>query len=374
MNRLKDALIVMLLAGVCLLVASSLARAATPGSCTKGILPSGASSLVCMPLAGWNGGLVVFAHGYVAFNQPLDFYHLTLPDGTSIPRLIQTFGFAFATTTYRQNGLAILEGADDIRELVAAFSETHSPLMTYVTGVSEGGLVATLLIEQSPNLFSGGFAACGPIGSFKGQLDYIGDFRVLFDYYFPHLIPGEPIHIPPTVIRHWDSQYVPAIVAAVQGNPARATELLHVANAASDPADPGTLASTTINILWYSIFGTNDAFAKFGGNPFDNRGRWYSGSSDDVALNRGVHRFNASKAALAALRAYETSGGLSIPMVTLHTTKDEVVPFAHELLYQGKLQLSGRGQFISIPTPRYGHCNFRTAEVLSAFLTLLAQP
>jgi hypothetical protein len=30
-------------------------------------------------------------------------------------------GYAFATTTYRQNGLAILEGVDDIRELVAAF-------------------------------------------------------------------------------------------------------------------------------------------------------------------------------------------------------------------------------------------------------------
>jgi len=373
MKTLKQALIVILLASVSLLAAP--AHAATPGPCTTGALPSGALSLICVPLAGWNGSLVVFAHGYVGFNQPLDFYHLTLPDGTSIPLLIQTFGFAFATTSYRQNGLAILEGADDIRELVAAFSQSHpAPLLTYVTGVSEGGVVTALLAEQSPALFTGGLSTCGPIGSFRGQIDYIGDFRVLFDYYFPNLILGEATHIPPTVIRNWYSQYVPAIVVALQANPASAVELLQVAHAAFDPANAATLVSTTINVLWYSIFGTNDAFSKLGGNPFENKSRWYSGSSNDVELNQHVHRFNASKAALAALQAYETSGDLRIPLLTLHTTEDEVIPYSHELLYHNKVQLSGRGQFISIPALRYGHCNFKTAEVLTAFLTLLAQP
>ena len=373
MKPFKNALIVIVLASVCLLAAP--ARAATPGPCTTGMLPSGALSLICVPLAGWNGSLVVFAHGYVGFDQPLDFYHLTLPDGTNLLLLIQTFGFAFATTSYRQNGLAILEGADDIRELVAAFPQSHpAPILTYVAGVSEGGLITALLAERSPDLFTGGLSTCGPIGSFRGQIDYIGDFRVLFDYYFPGLIPGEATHIPPTVIRNWYSRYVPEIVAAVQVNPARTAELLQVARAAFDPANPGTLVSTTINVLWYNIFGTNDAFSKLGGNPFDNKDRRYSGSSDDVELNQRVHRFNASKAALAALRVYETSGDLRIPLVTLHTTGDEVMPYSHELTYDQKVHLSGRGQFIPIPALRYGHCNFETAEVVTAFFTLLAQP
>ena len=71
-------------------------------------------------------GLVVFAHGYVAFNQPLNFYHLTLPDGTSIPGLVESPGFAFATTSYRKNGLAVLEGVEDVKELVQAFQATRS--------------------------------------------------------------------------------------------------------------------------------------------------------------------------------------------------------------------------------------------------------
>ena len=98
------------------------AHAATPGPCLQGLLPSGALSLVCLPSTGWNGQLVVFAHGYVAPGQPLDFFHLTLPDGTSLPLLTQSLGYAFATTSYRRNGLVILEGEDDIRQLVAQSS------------------------------------------------------------------------------------------------------------------------------------------------------------------------------------------------------------------------------------------------------------
>jgi hypothetical protein len=146
-----------------------------PGPCNPGMLPSGALSLICIPDQGWNGQLVVFAHGYVAPDQPLGFHNLTLSDGTPLPAIVQSQGFAFGTTSYRQNGLAILEGADDVRQLVAAFSATYStPLRTYVAGVSEGGLIATLLAEQSPNTFSSALAACGPIGSFRAQINYIG--------------------------------------------------------------------------------------------------------------------------------------------------------------------------------------------------------
>ncbi|MGH9162659.1 MAG: hypothetical protein ACRD2X_22045, partial [Vicinamibacteraceae bacterium] len=119
---------------------------------------------------------------------------------------------------------------------------------------------------------------------------------------------------------------------------------------------------------------TNEARAKLGGNPFDNRARWYSGSSNDVRLNRLVRRFAADPAAIQALRQYETSGRLSIPLVTMHTTGDDTVPFTHEVLYSAKLRLTGRGAFIPLPTLRYGHCDFTLPEVLTAFAILVAHP
>jgi len=362
-------------------IPSELAPYCAPGS-TTGVLPSGALSLICIPYV-WNGGVVVYAHGYVNFNEPLQL----LPDGADIPTLALSTGFAFATTSYRKNGLAILEGVDDIHELVTALSLALGPVPAIIAGASEGGLVTTLLAESSPTPFIGGLAACGPIGNFRQQLDYFGDFRVIFDYYFPHLIPGEPVHIPPAVIRDWSTTYVPAIVAALAANPTRTREMLNVLSSSSellqfvpnpflvDPVDPADRIRTTLRLLRYSIFGTNDAFAQLGGNPLDNKDRVYTGTGSpqgDAELNRHIHRFHAQKSALAALQAYETSGALKIPLVTLHTTGDDVIPFAHEPLYGIKEAAAG-GPFPlpQIPVNRPGHCSFTPTELLGALSLLV---
>jgi pimeloyl-ACP methyl ester carboxylesterase len=352
---------------------------AVPGACEEGVLPSGARSLICVPALGWNGDLVVYAHGYVPPTVPdLVFAHLDL-NGVYLPDLIQSLGFAFATTSYRKNGLAFLEGTEDMVELVGAFRIAKGvPRRTFATGVSEGGLVTAFLAERVPELFTAAYATCGPIGNFRLQINYIGDFRVLFDYYFPGVFKlpglGTPIDIPQAVIDSWETVYVPLVTAMLLANPARAVELLRVARAPFVPGDFSTVINTTIGLLSYNVLGTNDAKASLGGNPFGNLFRWYSGSSNDLALNRGVQRFAADPAALAAMRAYETDGRLTIPLVTLHTTGDEVVPYAHELLYALKARPSGRGRFVPLPVVRYGHCNFTPGEVLAGFFVTLALP
>lgn len=345
-----------------------------PGPCPEGVLPSGALSMVCIPSEGWNGDLVVFAHGYVAYNDPIAFYHLTLPDGTSVPGLVQSLGFAFATTSCHQNGLAVLECADDIRELVAAFPDVAgtTPVHTYMTGVSEGGLITALLVEQSPDLFSGGLSMCGPIGSFRKQVNYFGDVRVLFDYFFPGVLPRSPISIPQNVIDDWGAIYEPAVESAMVAKPGASLQLINTSNAAIDPKDPTSVTTTATDVLWYNVFGTNDATSKLGGNPYDNTTRVYRGSVDDRKLNKNVQRFAADQAALTALAAYETTGVLTMPMVTLHTIGDDVIPFWHEVLYHEKARAS-RASLTQIPVDRYGHCNFTTPEILGAFFLLVFQ-
>jgi hypothetical protein len=157
------------------------------------------------------------------------------------------------------------------------------------------------------------------------------------------------------------------VSGAVAGNTNAGRQLIRTAKAAVNPAQPDTLVTTTVNVLWYNINGTNDATAKLGGNPYGNRWKWYWGSANDLQLNRNVQRFVADQAALDALTAYQASGNLTRPLVTLHTTADEVVPYWHELLYYAKAGQHDLSQLISIPVFRYGHCNFTTAEVLAAF-------
>src|SRR5439155_2867193 len=113
---------------------------------------------------------------------------------------------------------------------------------------------------------------------------------------------------------------------------------------------------------------TGDAIMKLGGNPYGNTFRWYFGSSDDLRLNFTVPRFTASSAATKQLRKYETQGNLRIPLVTIHTIGDPIIPVWQELVYFVKLDSFGHTQFTPWPVARYGHCAFTTWEVLAAFL------
>jgi pimeloyl-ACP methyl ester carboxylesterase len=330
-----------------------------------------------MPDAGqWNGDLVLYAHGYVAFNGspgiPED--QLKLPDGTSVPGIINGLGFAFATTGYSKNGLAVLEGVDDLLDLVGIFSSTlGQPQHVYLVGPSEGGIVTALSIERHPEVYSGGLAACGPIGNFRSQVDHIGDFRVVFDYFFPELIPGPPDAVPPDVITNWDAVYVPRIKDAIAANPSATAQLLRVTQAPIGD-DPATVEKTVIDVLWYNVFGTNDAKTELRGQPYDNLDRLYQGSDNDLLLNLGAQRMTAEAPALAAMQPYETTGELSRPLVTLHTLGDPIIPYSHEVLYWLKTLATGSGpRLVSLPVVRYGHCQFTAAEVVFGFFVLLLE-
>lgn len=337
---------------------------------------SGAEYRICMPEAGrWNGDLVLYAHGYVAFNEPLEIPEdqLTLPDGTSIPQIINGLGFAFATTSYSRNGLAVLEGIDDLRDLISIFAEQEAPpARVFLVGPSEGGIITALSVEREPASYDGGLSTCGPIGDFPRQINYIGDFRVVFDVYFPDVLPGSAVEVPDEVIQNFETVYEPRIRDAIAASPERAQEVLRVTGAPGS-ADPANLEETFTSVLWYAVFATNDATGQLGGQPFDNRTRFYTGSSNDVVLNLLVERADADPAALDAMQTgYNTSGLLLRPVVTLHTLGDQIIPYWHESLYRRKVAESGsQAQHLNIPVRRYGHCNFTATEVVVAFAALL---
>jgi pimeloyl-ACP methyl ester carboxylesterase len=344
----------------------------TAVTCVDGVQRSGALYRICVPNP-WNGDLVVYAHGYVAPQLPL-----SIPDdqvgGASISQSINQLGYAFATTSYAKNGLAIKEGVADVADLVNLFSSANRrPRRTYIVGVSLGGAVATLAAEKFPQLFQGALPLCGPIGDFRAQINYFGDFRLVFDYFFPGVIPGDPFNIPPQVIANFTTVYIPSILAAITLNPVATSQLLKVTRAPIDPADPTSIATTVISLLFFNVLGSNDATAELGGPAFDNRLRVYSGSDDDVSLNKNIKRYSADRAALTEIATfYQTSGRLSSQVVTLHTTGDPVVPFWHEPRYLAKVLTNGSlSRLFPIGVSRYGHVNLTATELVTAFAVLV---
>jgi pimeloyl-ACP methyl ester carboxylesterase len=333
----------------------------------------------------WNGDLVIYAHGYVAFNEPLK-----LPDdemeGISVSKTVNDLGYGYATTSYRHNGFVIDDAVNDLRELremvllFVASNGLPAPRHIYLVGASEGALISALAIERHKDLFSGAMPASGPVGDFRKQIDYLGDFRVVFDYFFPGVLVYEeggrlPFVVPQSEVTKWEAWYKPRIQNAVTDLASRhaVVELLRVTHAPIDPGDPGTVAKTAADILWYSVFASQDISNKLGGQPFDNTRRWYSGSDNDWRLNGGVQRIRATGSALTNIALYcQTSGDIHRPVVTMHTTLDHIVPYWHEPLYTLKVLLKGSLlQHVNIPIVRYGHGTFKVYEVLAGFAVLV---
>jgi pimeloyl-ACP methyl ester carboxylesterase len=165
--------------------------ACPPGTqSSSGALPgSGALYLICIPPpAAWNGSLVVYAHGYVNPFDPVAIQD-DVVGGLTVSQITTGLGFAFATTSYRNNGLIIFEGEWDLLRLVQTFRQVSGggqvPGLTLAVGASEGALIALLATERFPQLFDGTLALCGPLSDLGIQLNYLDDFRVLFDWFFP---------------------------------------------------------------------------------------------------------------------------------------------------------------------------------------------
>jgi len=128
---------------------------------------------------------------------------------------------------------------------------------------------------------------------------------------------------------------------------------------------------------------TNDLVDRVNGKiPYDNRTTQYQvNATPDPAtnaylssvLNAGVQRFDADRAALNYYdRNYAPTGKIGIPVLTLHTTRDPAIPFAHEGLFATAVADAGRSHLLyQRPIDAWGHCAFTPAQVQTAFTDLV---
>ncbi|MDH5485458.1 MAG: prolyl oligopeptidase family serine peptidase [Gammaproteobacteria bacterium] len=341
---------------------------------------SGSIYRICMPATTpYNGDLVIWAHGFqdagMAVQIPED---QIVINGVALNDIINGMGFGFATNSYSKTGLAVRQGMDDILDLINLYTaEQGAPNRIYLTGASEGGLITTLLLEAHPDIFAGGLATCGPVGSFPYQINYLGDARATFEVFFPGLIPGDVFNPSQSLIDGW-SLYYEQVVMPVVFDPLNRNKLDQWVKVAKLPYDAtdylNTVEISVRDVLRYNVVNTLDATATLGGFPFSNRSRWYRGSSNDIWLNLAVPRADAEPVALDEMKTrYNTSGQLLSPLVTMHTSGDQQVPYLHQTLYSLKTLQSGAlfNQHVPLRIERFEHCNFKISEVLAGFSLLL---
>ena len=329
--------------------------------CTDGTTSGGALTRVCFP-AEWNGDLILYAHGYVQPDEPL-----AIPDnligGTPVEDLINALGYAYATTSYRANGLVADLAVDDIVLLEELVRRTvrPDPLRVYIVGVSEGGLVAALAVEGQRRPLHRRARGLRPDRRLRrGRSTTSTTSASSSTTSSPACIPGSPIDPPEEVRAGWTATYAPAVAAALADDPAAALELATVTGIPAEGSIPRSLGEAVVGILWYNVFGTADAQERLGGQPYDNEDRVYQGSSDDAALNAGVARFTADPGrprGARPLRDQRRSLGADLHP-SHHRRPDRPVLPSAALRRQGGGR-RGRSELLErIDVERFGHCTF----------------
>lgn len=320
----------------------------------------------------WNGDLVVYAHGFVPPGAPLD-----IPaEAQQFGAMAMSAGYAFATTSYPSNGMAIVDGLADLVQLVGQFKVDYPQTgRVFLIGASMGGLIAAQAAERHPETFSGVLAMCGIYGSYIVETAHVANTRVVFDYFFPNMIPGDAVNVPLDVMLQWESTFIPLIAATLSSplNADKLRQLLAVTKIPVDVSNPPSAIAAVIEVLSMQIFATEDVKARLGGNPFGNRFFWYSGSDNDRALNAGVRRYQADQTAVvAAATLFGTTGNLRMPVVTMHNTGDNLVTIVQQLLYRIKILFARKTSlYTGIPVTGFGHCGFTEQQILTAFGTLV---
>lgn len=336
----------------------------------QGEIGPGALYSVSIP-ATWNGDLVVFAHGWMFPSDPV-----ALPDIAPFRDGIHARGYGFALSSYSENGFAVRDGVVRTRQVRDIFiSKFGQPRRTYLSSGSMGAQVIMRLAQENPRQYDGVLPMCGPMGGSPMEIDYLMNIRVLFDYYYPGVIPGDAVHVPAGL--DFGADVVPAVVEAILANPARAIELAGVDQVDIHYADFGELIESILTGLFFNTlpdFMGDLRERTHGHDYFDNTRVVYTGSGDDAALNAGVGRFAAAPDALEFLRHwYQPDGKLTMPVLTVHTTRDPVVPRLHDVAFQAAVAAAGNSnllvqRFIDV----FGHCSEDWADDLTAFDDLRA--
>lgn len=312
----------------------------TPG-CVSGSIGPGSNYTLCVP-ENWNGDLVLYAHGYTATLFPLG------PPPTESPEalrdLVLARGCAFGFSTYSQNGYAVKDGALRTQQLRSLFaSKFGEPVHTYLLGYSLGGLVAIKLVEQHPDLYSGALTVSGIVGGTDTEFTYLGNVWVLFQYFYPGVVRWDLFDTPPA---NFQSVLTDSVVAAIQANPQGALALSQIAQAPVPFANAQELVASIIQALVLQSIALDDLLGRTHGHPFfDNTHTTYTGNLPPellADLNARVTRYASTPDAQAfADREYAPTGQIQNPVLTIHDSRDPVVPELNETVYRERVSAAG---------------------------------
>lgn len=348
-----------------------------------GTIADGSQYELAMP-ATWNGILVVYAHGIVDPQAPI-----AVPDVAPLRDGLMANGFAVAYSSFSSNGYAVKDGIQRTHQLKGLFTAQFArPRKTLLMGHSLGGLVVLALAEKYPDQYDGALPMCGVVGGSTAEVNYVANGRALYDLFFssgvfgpfPYQLAG---NAGSPVLEDF-SQTSPAfqgvlanLMAGYAASPYVTAQFAATVPIPVNQQDPQEVIKGALTLIGFHVrFGSDLIDRTHGRLPFDNTNTSYHDlltPALDPTINAYVARYASSPDAMNYIKNYYTpTGQLKIPVVTLHTTRDPVVPVWHEDLLANAANAAGSGNMlVQTKVDAYGHCTFTNEEMFTAFSKLV---
>jgi pimeloyl-ACP methyl ester carboxylesterase len=364
---------------VAVALVASMAGAASAQQHLEGSIGPGSRYSLDLPEA-WNGDLVVYAHGIV--DPALAVQLPSSQDGFDrIRAALLERGFAVAASSFSENGFALKDATQRTHQLSGLFvAQFGQPRRVLLAGHSLGSMAALQLTETFPTAYDGALVMCGFVGGTPREIEYMATARLAFDYFFPGVIPGSVFVIPGSLDYRPPSASLPAgsplfaaVLNALLAGLAPPYPTIQLAIAAGLPGNgPAEWVNSALNVIGFNLRYTRNLLEHTNGHiPFDNLDVVYA----HAGLNAGIGRLQGSPDALAyAARYYTPTADLRVPVQTLHSDRDPVVPVWHEDIYAERAVERGTSDLLQqTRVSAYGHCAFTDAQVLAAFDQLLSR-
>jgi len=377
-----------------------------PGTYTGNL--EGAPYQIIIP-SNWNKVLVVYVHGY-SWEVPAPaafFVNPYWPAGqTTAAEILLSKGYALAASSFSAGGWAVKEGLEDTEALIRNIESLCGlgcwPDRTILFGISLGSLVVLKKAEERQGLFDrlydGVVSGCSIGAGASRTVDLSLQFNLGFDAaFYKNGTGGWPAAwgTPQFLNNNIDfySEVEPYVGYLLESNQLnfglfefqRLVSLLSAEDYYPFVSPPPSDVSLFTD-FFFSTQALGELQIRAGGKVTGNIGKSYSLSEQEIGYlaSLGVDAptllaymnsqctYKPDKKATEYLKKYsDFTGRIRVPVLTVHTRNDGLIPATSDSAYKQTVAHAGRSKDLyQVYTTASGHCNFSPDQVVSVIVAM----
>jgi pimeloyl-ACP methyl ester carboxylesterase len=340
----------------------------------------------------WNGTLLVYAHGYRDLaDHPgeIDNRAADVAPNAALEPVLLDQGYALAGSAYRNNGWAVNEGIEDLRNLTLFFNSAFgSPRKTILWGFSMGSVIGFESMERYNDLYDGALCGCAVGAGASQSWDAAGDLALAYDVLFGFPAAwGTPGDVRDDL--DFETEVQPKLFAEVS-NTANYPKFEFIrlvtgtpGRGINPPAPPNFYPNWIFTDLFFSTEVRAELERRAFGPVVQNLNHYYSLTDAEkayvvalgvpapvienwlVTMNAGRTFSPPSQSRDDLRRNADYTGRIRNPVLTLHTLYDPLVTVSQEREYLETVTAAGRARYLyQAYTNGNGHCNFTGEQLL----------